>query len=392
MPEDYYDSFDGDINKDGYVTPADNLLAPDQDRENKIVNLALTEMPVPYISGLKLNADIQINGLTLNTIEMPNPATYGATPDPSRRINNFYGAVVWVVSDIDGWWNLPDPELPDLPRGWGDGSYGAVGRYASRIVDLTGSFLTQYPQDAPIARNFLIEAVNLVKTGGWLIVSEDFEADRSLVSFPSNPVGGDSYIDPTTSLGWSWSVLRDMWLPNGKASYVRLNGTPQIANVNARGRHDFSIGLKAVDPIKYEYVDGAADGYNLAVITADSSGNGQVIVKNTGNVPVPILLELSQGFVAGSATLITNNTQVPQTIKITGSTAANTALEIDTYNREALLVQYTSGAVTNVANGRANLSVLLNWIYLEPGNNVITVSGFPASATCYVYYRSGWIG
>lgn len=323
-----------------YYEPT-NLDATSQGEENKLVRTALTKYPEPYLSGLKLNADIEINGLTLNTIDANN--------------------VVWVVSDIDGWWTLPENELPDLPRGWGDGSYDAIGRWANRILTLNGSFMPQSPEDAPAARNALIEAVSLIKTGGWLIVYED---------------GTDQ---------------------NGRAAYVRLSGVPQIASVNARGRHDFSIGLKAVDPIKYEFVDGHPDGYNAVTITP-TAGQGSATIENIGNVPVPIVIELSKGFTVSdpenAPPTITNDAN-DQSITIIAGTSSTNKLEIDTYNREVLEVQYDTvdpNKVVNVSNGRAKVSVLIDWIYLQPGENEITLTDFPSGSTCTILYRSGWIG
>ena len=262
-----------------------------QATEKKIVNTSLTALPEPYISGLKLNADISLNGLTLNTIDEND--------------------VLWVVSDVDGWWSLPESEVPDLPRGFGDGSYDSVGRWATRLITLTGSFLPQKPSDAAAARNSLIQALTMVKTGGWLIVYED-KADY--------PTG------------------------NGKAAYVRLSGAPQITSVNARGRHDFSVLLKAADPLKYEYIDANPDGYNTATATLGS----EVVVNNTGNVAVPAIFVLTGGVTADSN------------------------------------------------NARSTAEVLVDWIYLEPGLNTIKyldVDGtVNASASCEVLWRSGWIG
>ena len=298
-----------------------------QAEENRVVNRSLTKQPQPYLSGLKLAADVEINGLTLNTIDDNN--------------------VVWVVTDIDGWWTLPEPELPDLPRGWGDGSYDAIGRWANRIITLNGSFMPQDPEDAAAARNTLIEAVSLVKTGGWLIVDES---------------------------------------PR-KAAYVRLSGVPQITSVNARGRHNFSIGLKAVDPIKYEYIDGNPDGYNYQDVVSGSSIN----VTNSGNVPVPVVFEITGGLTSTSsdATFILNNTTGTE-IQVINSVTSSQSLEIDTHNREILLVNGDT-----VTNGRSKAAVLVDWIYLDPGVNNIEfedTSNASSSATCRVYWRSGWIG
>lgn len=385
-----------------YVEPDTN-----QADENKIVRTALTNYPTPFLSGMKLGAGIQLwnpateTALTLNTIEMPNPlhveqdssgVSFPAAPenkelyddpstglgwvwydsintwlraDTSRRLNDYNKAVVWVVTDIDGWWNLPDSELPDLPRGWGDGSYDAIGRWANRIITLDGTFMPQGPEDASLARNALMEFLSpMVKTTTaiYLIVDEE-DLD--------NP----------------GEVIR-------KSAKVRLSGTPSITSTNARGRHDFSIGLKAVDPIKYEFVDGDPDGYESTLITVGVSGAGQGAITNRGNIAVPILLEFSDGL-DGSGIPTIENTENKDKIELVGGTDANVKLEIDTYNREALEVTYDAvdtELVTNVANGRSNLSVLVKWIYLEPGENVITLTGFQEGETCTIYHRSGWIG
>lgn len=311
-----------------------NINPVDQSLENKIVNTALTAVPVPHISGLKLKADIAINGLTLNTIDE--------------------NSVVWIVSEIDGWWTLPESELPDLPRGWGDGSYDAIGRWATRLITLSGSFLPQKPEDALVARNKLLEAITLIKIGGWLTVYEDPLSD------------------------------------NPRGAYVRLSGVPQITSVNARGRHDFSIGLKAVDPTKYEYIDGSPDGYQFV----DIPSGGSVSVTNSGNISVPVVFEIIGPLASVSPSnpavifrgAVLNGSPV---IKIIGSTTSSQALEIDSYNREVLLVENEV-----VSNGRAKVAILVDWIYLEPGQNTLRFTDpSPGTSTkCRVYWRSGWIG
>jgi len=325
---DFYDS----------VEPTKN-----QGEENKLVNTALTNYPEPFLSGMKLEGGIQLwnpateTGLTLNTIDSNN--------------------VVWVVSDIEGWWTLPEPELPDLPRGWGDGSYDAIGRWANRLITLNGSFLTQEPEDAATARNTLMNYLSpMVKTttAGYLIVTED----------------------GTTK----------------KAAKVRLSGAPQITSVNARGRHDFSIGLKAVDPIKYEFVDGDPDGYQATVITSSGSTITETIT-NSGNTAVPVIFEISANFPNPSAPSYASiyNSDRDERITILEGTDADVKLEIDTYNREVLEVDY-SVSTPAVTNGRSKVSVLVDWIYLDPGTNDIVLTGFPNGTSCTVYHRSGWIG
>jgi hypothetical protein len=174
-----------------------------QSEENKIVDKALSPVPTPFITGIELNADIQINGLILNTIDENN--------------------VVWICTDINGWWGQPDPEVDDIPRGLGDGSYDVRGRYAARQLELTGVFLPPNKSYVDASRDKLVRAIDMVRTNGWLIVDEE----------------------PT------------------KASRVRLSGRPDITTVNARGRTEFSLGLRAADPIKYEWIQENPEGYDI---------------------------------------------------------------------------------------------------------------------------------
>ena len=397
-----------------YYEPSPDIQA--QAEENKLVNNALTKLPEPYISGLKLGADIELNGLTLNTIDENN--------------------VLWVLSDIDGWWTLPDPELPDLPRGWGDGSYDAIGRYAARVINLSGSFIPQQPEDAAAARAKLVQAISLVKTGGWLKVNES----------------------PT------------------KAAYVRLSGRPQILNVNRRGRHDFIIGLVAADPIKYEWV-GNTDGYDLKTLTVDTpildnavpTGyySGTVDITTTGDVAVPIVIELPFGLTIPDENALPyiENGTTDQRITINTGTESTSKLELDTYNREVLEVTYDTYSISNavgdgantvyttseafsgvsvgslvsivgvnppehdirnaevisvdsannkftvassetasyvsggdllvtygVENARSKANVLIGWIYLNPGLNEMFAANFPENTEITILYNSGWLG
>jgi hypothetical protein len=187
--------------EDGGVLTAYTEGQIPQDYKNKATNLGLTKLPQPHLTGMKLNADVRINGLTLNTIDEND--------------------IVWVCTDIQNWWNLPGIETPDIARGLDDGSYDVRGRRTARNITLAGSILVPDPALAPAARQKLLEAVDLVYTGGWLFVDES----------------------PT------------------KAAYVRLVGQPTIDSVTPRGRINFSVPLRAGDPIKYSWEESNNDGY-----------------------------------------------------------------------------------------------------------------------------------
>jgi hypothetical protein len=376
-----------------------------QNRETATVNRALTALPPPVFTGMKLQADVLLGDLVLNTIDANN--------------------VIWVCTEIEGWWDLPDPDIPDVTRGWRDGSYDARGRWQARQITLSGVIFPPDPDFLPAARNTLINAANLVYTGAWLKTKES----------------------PT------------------RASYVRLSGRPEISTVTARGRTEFSIGLRAADPIKYSWNDSDPDGYDLATIpckNTSTSATGEAVINNVGNTNVSVFLEVT-GPTVGDATIynvatdelltiieplraaetrtvtnkvLTDNVatltfsathtivvgdvvtvsgvdstfngevtvvDIPTTSKIsydvtatnvgsTGSsgtvTRAADFLEIDTYEREVALNGIITGA-------RVMIDTLTDWTTLAAGNNTIRFideGDATADASLKVYYRSGWIG
>lgn len=238
----------------------------EQGREYAFVNKSLTQLEFPKFTGLKLQKDIILGDFIFNTID-----DFG---------------VVWVVTDIEGWWEPPEPEMPDVPRGYGDGSYDVQGRYLARNMTLSGVFLTPDPSLVEAARDRLTKAVDLVYKGTWLLAGTD-------------PI---------------------------RASYVRLSGGVKIATVNARGRTEFQVPLKAFDPIKYSWNDSQPDGYDIfefGVRNINNPDSGKATLINEGNYPVPILIEIS-GPISGPATIFnkTSNELIIVTSTLLGSTGA----------------------------------------------------------------------
>ncbi len=221
-----------------------------QGQENFYVDRGLTPLQPDYIEKLKLQANIVLGDFIFNTID-----EFG---------------VVWVVTDIEGWWSMPSAEMPNIARGFGDGSYDVQGRYNARDLILRGTFLVQSPSQVEAARDRLIAACDLVYKGVWLKTGND-------------PI---------------------------RASFVRLSGEVQIQTENARGRTNFEIGLRAADPIKYSWNDASPDGYNVAEIPAKNitiGYDGTGTVTNIGNYPVPCIFEVS-GPITSPATLYNRTT------------------------------------------------------------------------------------
>jgi hypothetical protein len=331
-----------------YDSPAN--INPDlQSEENKLVNKALSALPTPYVSGLKLQADISIGNLILNAID-----TEGDT-----------AGVVWICSELDGWWTIPEPEFPDLTRGWGDGSYDAVGRYGSRLLSLSGSFLTQTPEQVEAARKKLIEAIDLVYRGATIRVNE---------------------VERTRNEDGTYTATA-----SPKIAFVRLSGRPEIMSVKARGRHDFSIGLKAPDHVKYEYLE---DTYRTATL----SRGGTTTLTNAGNTRTPLIFEIT-GTTASGEKLTISNTYTKDGVEVTESitgivkTSGTYTTEIDTYNRTVLRVTRSGGVVTSTVSSRSDIDSYVDWLQLYPGENEISFTSTGTSTvSCKINYRSGWIG
>lgn len=378
---------------------------PTQAQENQKVTQAFRPVPYPKITGLFLKADVSIGSLVLNTIDED--------------------GVVWICTDIEGWWNHPEPEVRDIPRGWGDGSYDVRGRYQARQLTLNGVFLPPDPSYVPSARDKLITNTDLVYVGDWLRTNEN----------------------PT------------------KAAYVRLSGRPEINTVNARGRTEFSIGLRAADPLKYEWYAGHELGYRSTVIpgkNTSTSETGKATITNTGNAYAPVVYSIA-GPVVGPATILNETTDesidiiealrgvitstvtnkaltdnvatlttsaahgllAGDEIVVTGvdSTFNGTYIILTTPTTSTLTYAKTDTNVTSTAasgtitfgpdileidtlehevalNGdavgkRNIIDVLAEWTLLAPGNNIISFiddGDATSDATLTVYYRSAWLG
>lgn len=212
----------------------DNLT---QAEENTFVNRSLTKVPFPQITGMELNADISLGSLILNTIDED--------------------GVVWVCTNITGWWEQPNAEVPDITRGTEDGSYQVNGRYTARFLTLEGVFLPQNKTQIASARDKLTAASNLVRRGEWLRANEG----------------------PT------------------RAAFVRLTGQPRMETVNPRGRTEFSISLVAPDPIKYQWNDNDPEN-GLFEVTSPASTPLQI--ENIGTAEVKCVLAVRGPLGAGS--------------------------------------------------------------------------------------------
>jgi hypothetical protein len=268
-----------------------------------------------------VDGDIQLGNLVFNTVDS--------------------NGVRWIVSDLEGWWTLPEPEIPDFPRAADDGSYLSTGRYQARVFSLIGSFLVPSQAAVAPARAQLIAAANLCRQSSWFLTR----------------TGGYTI-----------------------GSQVVLSGTPGISTINITGRTDFSIGLKAVDPIKYALSGGTLPGY----YTATRAGDGALTATNEGNYPVLPIITVD-GPTDGPFT-ITNST-TGEIVSFRDPIQGGSSLVLNCQDRTVTL---ETGTTIN-RNQRFYLYWDTDWLTINPGANTITVAGAPTSVVT-IEWRHGWIG
>lgn len=272
-----------------------------QAQENALVDRGLIPLPYPHLTGMKLERDIVLNDFVFNSIDE--------------------NGVVWVIRDIEGWWNPPAADMPRVERGYGDGSYDVQGRYEARNLTLVGSFLTPDPALVEAARDKLIQTTDLVYKGAWLKTGK-------------GPI---------------------------RASFVRLSGNVEIETTTPRGRTDFEIQLRAADPIKYDWNDSEPDGYTLIEIPAKNlrtGTSGSEVVVNEGNYNVPVYIEVV-GPIASPATIFNRTTE--ELILLVSSIRGRAGFIID--NKELTLVESTLKDIATLTTRTAH--------NLQPGDEVL---------------------
>ena len=322
----------------------------------------------------------------------------------------------WSLNDLEGWWTLPPPALPDLPRpGFLNGSFPVDGRYEPRTIVLRGTFMPGRGVSVATPRLRLLRALDAVRNGALFVAKEPM----------GNSVEMDKY-DPTLK---EWE--KGPW---PKQAWVWLADQPKVETLDGSGRTEFEVQLKAVDPVKY--LSGAR-GMGRKYIKVNATLDGRDYTQNPDHgeryVPAPgraygslefdvALPAVNKGttniwprfFIYGPASdsRIVNLT-TNQVMAFQGSIGSGEVLVVDCYWRTVVLRDAEDVAIDdmyqediNGSNRRWMLKLSSPWIYLQPGENEFTFhangASMPASdppttddidsTQCWVVYRSGWMG
>lgn len=274
--------------------------------------------------GILSAEDIIINDVPLNTIDS--------------------NSVAWMVTDLEGWWGLPDVEVPDDPRPFSqDGSYYTTGKFTARNINLKGYIL---PVDgvadkAVASRNAFNRALILVRQRARLKVREEGTV---------------------------------------KVADVQIASRPLLRISRSTGLLEFDITFKATDPVKYSEF---SMGYEVGLVKSapgrsyDRSfdfsygglgENNTVVVMNHGSYA-----SKPQFTIGGPVeNPMIEHIESGKFLKISGMVENGSPVTIDTRTRQVL----------GGAENRRNLLVPTSrWFDLEPGPNTIRFTGIGSTET-----------
>lgn len=274
--------------------------------------------------GIFTGEDVSINGIVLNRIDD--------------------SGCSWALSDIDGWWGLPDLEAYDDPKSYiEDGSYFAAGRYNPRSITITGYIIPSSSgvQAVVDARNTLNAALNLLRSEGTLQVNET---------------------------------------PFAKFATVQISGRPLTEFNSINNVLEFNIQLKANDPRKF-YVGQEIVNSNLPTKSSGrrypklypftygiAGSNGEMTAVNQGNYDTDGMFRVYGPVENPGLT----HKQSGKTLQFDALVGIDEYLDIDLKNRLAFF--------KGNKPARSSLLPSSQWFSLQPGQNTIAYTGFQAVA------------
>lgn len=322
----------------------------DIDRERS--NWANAVMPTSWaLTRPALAGDIRLGDMLFNTIDET--------------------GTVWTITDIDGWWTIPESEIPSSERSREEnGSYDENGRYLSRSLVLSGVFLPSSIDQLEASRSKLITAVDAVR--------------RTV----------DLRVDETPP----------------RRMTVRLSGKTHIDTVRQSGLTEFTVELHAPDPIKYSLDEMYQPDTGLREPISVGAGTQSVgrtyprdYDTDTDNLREYGLLGSPNAF----RLVNEGNYPSPPFFRITGPVTNPRIEHIETGEKLEFVLTLQDGEYLDVnvkektvlLNGavsrRGSMTFNSEWFYLPPGTNSLrytTLSSPGDLSIVTVTAYSAWLG
>lgn len=284
-------------------------------------------------AGMYIGDEISIGGVVFNQVD-----EYGCK---------------WILEDLDGWWGLPEPNVPNDSRAFSeDGNYFAPGRYEARQITMSGIIVppngVNGPVAAALARNALNRRLNLVRTVATLRVAE-------ASSFPNDELSPV----PRTP----------------KIASVQLVGRPLTRFDDLTNVLKFNFQLRAADPRKYietlEYGEtqllaisgGRQYDKVFSYIYGGTGSDGAMTIINQGSYDSFGVLRIVGPVVSPTI----EHVELGKTLSLNMTLSTNEYLDINLRDHTVLF--------NSTASRRAALMPKSEWFWLIPGTNTLRYTG-----------------
>lgn len=301
--------------------------------------------------GILSSEDVFINDIPLNTI-------------------NENDSVAWMITDLDGWWGLPDVEVPDDPRPFSqDGSYYTTGRFTSRSINLKGYILPIGDPTTPVYDSSLgPEDPNY------------YPSTKTVSTANDRSVAARNAFNRALILVRQRALLKVREEGIVKTAFVQISSRPLLRISRSTGLLEFDIALRATDPVKYS---AGNTGYEVGLLVESPGrsydrsfdytygGLGEsntVIVNNHGSYPSKPTFTI----IGPVENPMIEHIESGKFLKISGMVEDGAPVVINTATRQVL---------TNAENKRNLLVPTSRWFDMAPGENTIRFTGIGSSET-----------
>lgn len=230
----------------------------------------------------------------------------------------------WMVEDVDGWWELPAPEIPDDSRPYSDdGDYYVSGRYAVRVITIKGRIIppaTANRQVVTDARDRLNSTLNSVRKTLVFKVMEPRHPKQANVQINSIPTMSINDMDNHVEFNIQF-----------KASDPRKY-SEELHNVSAQLTGNFVSGRRYPRKFYYTYGDVTPDGTMYATNNGDYHTYG--VIRISGPITNPALYHVESNrtlkfnIVLGPTDFLDVNLRA-RTVKLNGKQFKRSSLTTD---------------------------------------------------------------
>jgi hypothetical protein len=279
---------------------------------------------------------------------------------------------VWTISDIDGWWTLPEAEVPTVARARDeDGSYDDDGRYIARSLTLSGVFLPRSADSLAESRARLSAALNAVRR--------------------------------TISLRVDETPPRRMT--------VRLSGKTQISTVRQSGLTEFAAELRAADPVKYSLMPMSQPdfpGQTVPVVVGAGSPSGSRTYPRSYDTSTDNVREYGASGTSNLGRIFNEGDYVsPPVVRIDGPVTNPRVELVETGETMEFVISLQTGEYleidvqekTVLLNGaesrRGTMTFQSTFFKIHPGTNTIRYTALAApgnTTTVSITAYSAWLG